>query len=384
MSFWSVLTGRDELPSTAEPPRPAARPRRRFAVGDDFETWNALVGGTAVAGRVSRADASRVPAVKRARDLICGTISTLPLQSVNADGRQVAQALLDQPEQLSGLVRSVTIARTVEDLLYDGASLWMVVLRDSTGFPTKVQRIEFGHWTQDTETGVIRVRPPDVNALGKEVAPENAIVFTSPNDPLLVAGAAAIRNLIRLEATAALYAEHPEAAEFFVASDGVDPADPEDIDRFLADWQSARKTRSTAYVPASVELRHAERMTAEELQLSAAREFSITECARLTGIDADWLSVNTTSRTYLNAQDARKSFVDFTLAPYLHAIEERLSLGDCTPRGQRVRFNLDGFLRASTLDRYNAHKVALDAGFLTVDEVRALEDLPPLDTGAAA
>jgi hypothetical protein len=36
-------------------------------------------------------------------------------------------------------------------------------------------------------------------------------------------------------------------------------------------------------------------------------------------------------------------------------------------------------LRADTLTRYQAHKIALDAGFLTVDEVRHIENLPTLD-----
>lgn len=384
MGFWATITGRElPPPHMVETPRPSAR-HRFAAVGSDFDTWNALVNGSAVAGKVSRLDASRVPAVKRARDLIAGTIATLPLHATNAAGQQIGHTLLDQPERLSGLVRSVTIARTIEDLLFEGSCLWLVVTRTSTGFPESVQRVEWGLWTQDTDTGVIRVKPGDVNALGREIPPEDCVVFTSPCDPLLIAGAPAIRNLIRLEATAALYADNPEAAEFFTPTDGVDPADDEEIETFLGKWQQARKSRSTAYVPAAVELHHAERMTAEELQLIAAREFAVTEVARLTGIDADWLSVNTTSRTYANAQDARRSFVDFVLAPYLHAIEERLSLGDTTPRGQKVRFNLDGFLRASTKERYEAHKIALDAGFLTIDEVRALEDLPPLDVSGAA
>lgn len=347
-------------------------PRNRFAVGDDLETWNALVGGTTYAGKVARAEAIRVPAVKRARDLIAGTIGTLPLHAVNAAGEPVTHTLLEQPESLSGLVRSVTVARTVEDLLFEGAALWLVVLRTSQGFPQAVERIPFGRWAQD-DTGAITVN-------GRSIDPQDAVLFTSPCDALLSAGAPAIRNLIRLEQTAALYADTPEPAHFFTPVDGIDPAEDEDIERLLTEWRDARRARATAWVPGSVTLNAVPRLSPEDLQLIGAREFAVTEVARLTGIDADWLSVNTTSRTYANAVDARRSFVDFVLSPYLHAVEERLSLGDCTPRGHRVRFSLDAFLRASTTERYAAHRTALEAGFLTVDEVRALEDRPPLDT----
>lgn len=381
MTFWSQLLGRDEPTPTVEPSRPTSM--RRFAIGDDYATWQALVAGTSSSTKVSRAEASRVPAVKRCRDLIAGTLGSLPLHATNAAGEQVTHALLDQPERLSGLTRCVTITRTVEDLLLDGASLWLVVLRTAQGYPQVVQRVDFGGWSQDSDTGVIRLKPPEVNALGREVPAEDCVLFTSPCDPLLVAGAPAIRNLIRLEMTAAMYADNPEAAEYFTPTD-LDPDDPAEIERLLLDWQNARKTRSTAYIPAAVTLHNVQRQTPEELQLIEARRFSITEISRLTGIDADWLAVPITSRTYANAQDARRSFVDFVLAPYLHAVEERLSLGDCTPRGQKVRFNLDGFLRASTKERYEAHAIALQAGFLTVDEVRALEDRPPLDNPGAA
>ena len=55
-----------------------------------------------------------------------------------------------------------------------------------------------------------------------------------------------------------------------------------------------------------------------------------------------------------------------------------LTLVDVTPRGHRVRFALDDFLRSDTAARYDAYTKALAAGFLTLDEVRRLENLPTL------
>jgi hypothetical protein len=382
MRLWRSLTNRQllELPPVDELSPNLPEPRHRFsstAIGSDYQTWQALVAGTAGAGRVTRVQAAAVPAVKRARDLIAGTIATLPLHAVNTQGTQVDHALLQQPEALQGLVRSVTIARTVEDLLYEGASLWTVVLRTSQGFPQVVERLEWGKWSQD-EAGTIWIN-------GREAQPADTILFTSPADPLLVVGAPAIRNLITLEQTAALYAATPEPTSYFTPSEtGYDPQDDSDIEALLADWQAARRNRAVAWVPSAVDLKSVTRQTAEEMQLTAAREFSVLEVARLTGIDGDWLSVNTTSRTYLNSQDSRKSFVDYVLSPYLRAVEERLSLGDVTPRGQKVLFSLDGFMRADVQTRYNSYTQALAGGWLTLNEIRALEDRPPLDTTGGA
>ena len=46
------------------------------------------------------------------------------------------------------------------------------------------------------------------------------------------------------------------------------------------------------------------------------------------------------------------------------------------PRGQVALFDTDDFQRADRRERYEAHKIALEAGWLTVDEIRRLEDLP--------
>jgi phage portal protein BeeE len=63
--------------------------------------------------------------------------------------------------------------------------------------------------------------------------------------------------------------------------------------------------------------------------------------------------------------------------PWASRIEQRLT--DLLPRGQYAKFNFDALLRPDTKSRYDAHKVALDAGFLTVDEVREIEDLDPTE-----
>jgi hypothetical protein len=350
--------------------QPATPARHTFAVGEDLATWNALVAGEAIPGRISRPEATSVPAVKRARDLIAGTIGTLPLHAINSAGEQVDHALLAQPEAPLGLVRSVTITRTVEDLVYDAASLWLVLLRTAAGFPQAVERIDIGKWNQDPTTREIRVE-------GREVRSEDVILFTSPNDPLLKTGARAIRALLQLEQTAAMYADEPEPTTYFRSADGVDP-DEETVLGFLTAWRAARKKRGTAYVPSAYALESAARLTPEELTLNDSRSFSVTEVARLTGIDAEELSVSTTSRTYANTQDRRRHFTDFVLSPYLHAVEERLSLGDVTPRGQSVRFNLDGFLRADTKTRMETYEIGLRTGAYTRPEIRQLEDRPPL------
>jgi len=50
------------------------------------------------------------------------------------------------------------------------------------------------------------------------------------------------------------------------------------------------------------------------------------------------------------------------------------------PRGQFARIDVSGLLRASISQRYQAYNLGRNAGFLSVNEIRAKEDLAPLDS----
>ncbi|WP_297587721.1 phage portal protein [uncultured Mobiluncus sp.] len=116
-----------------------------------------------------------------------------------------------------------------------------------------------------------------------------------------------------------------------------------------------------------------------EMQLLDNQNFNVTQIARLFGIPARLMlaPLEGSSTTYANSQQEDLQLVKWTLTAYLREIEAALT--DLLPRGQTARFNLEGLLRADTLTRYQAHQIAIKAGFLTVNEVREIEGLDPLD-----
>jgi HK97 family phage portal protein len=72
-------------------------------------------------------------------------------------------------------------------------------------------------------------------------------------------------------------------------------------------------------------------------------------------------------------------FVKFTLMPYLARIEEALS--NLLPRTTYVKFNVDGLLRGDAASRSLLYASALEHGWMSPNEVRELEDLPPIHDG---
>ena len=77
-----------------------------------------------------------------------------------------------------------------------------------------------------------------------------------------------------------------------------------------------------------------------------------------------------------------QNFLTLCIGPWLARVEEWMS--GLLPRGTVVKFRSGGLLRADTETRYRVYEIALQNGILTRDEVRALEDLPPLGEAADA
>ncbi len=115
-----------------------------------------------------------------------------------------------------------------------------------------------------------------------------------------------------------------------------------------------------------------------DAQWLESRQFTTTEIARLLGIPASLMlaAIEGSSSTYSNVEQDWIGYVRFSLMSYLRPIEAALT--EMFPRGQEARFNIDALLRTDTKTRYEAHKIAIDAGFKTVEEVRQEERLGPL------
>lgn len=87
------------------------------------------------------------------------------------------------------------------------------------------------------------------------------------------------------------------------------------------------------------------------------------------------------SMTYNNMQDDDSRFVKDTLRVWVDRFEKAIT--NRLPQGTYMKVNLDSYLRGNTSDRFAAYALALDPdkGWMTTDEVRALEELPPLSGG---
>ncbi|MEV6287406.1 phage portal protein [Kribbella sp. NPDC051770] len=336
--------------------------------------------------KISKEEALSVPAIKRARDLICGEIGQFPLLLLDPNGKPTDWSLLSQPE--SGVARSVTMTRTIEDMLLSERAWWRTSHYGWHGRPAEIVRL-------DAETVTVQpnfVYYPEGSATVWPDIP-GMIRIDSPNSGLL--SSPAIRTYIALSRFAARAATGMPPVDWFTPTEGADPvgipegdetqeeADEREIRSLLAAWSLARQLGNTAYIPAALKYNR-DGFNPEQLQLSESREFAITEIARLTGIDAEELSVSTTSRTYFNAQDRRRQRIESVLGPYMTAVEDRLSMEDVTPPGFKVSFDTSSYLRLDDLAAAQADQILISSNVLIPDEAREKRSLEPLGLPAPA
>lgn len=376
MSFWSRLLRNEPLtPELAAMEPSRAGPRFEVEIDPVMLYGPTPAGVTPTpAPRIDRRTAMQVGAVKRARDLVAGALGGLPLELYGPTNAPVRWPLFEQPEP--DVPRSVTMTRTFEDLLFEGVAWWRILEFGWHGYPTKVVRLD-PRSVGVQQTGQVYITQDGNSGMAWEYVPDAELIrFDSPNDPLLVAGARAIRTCLNLDAAAARYSADPMPTSYFTPKDGVDPGDDDEITEMLSDWQVANNRRVTAYVPAALQLNTVTPLTAEQMQLAESRQHAVLEIARCAGIDPEELGVSTTSRTYANAFDRRKSFLDFTLGAYRQAFEDRLSMGDVSARGYVGRLNLDNFLRTDPLSRYQAYAAGLEVGAVTRQQIAAAEGVP--------
>jgi HK97 family phage portal protein len=118
-----------------------------------------------------------------------------------------------------------------------------------------------------------------------------------------------------------------------------------------------------------------------ESQFLETQKYTAAECARMFGpCVAEILGYESGgSMTYANQEQRALDFLKFTLNRWLRDVEAVFTR--YLPKPQYVRFDRRVLLETDLMTRYNAHRVARDIGLSNIDEIRAMEDLPPLPDG---
>jgi HK97 family phage portal protein len=146
-------------------------------------------------------------------------------------------------------------------------------------------------------------------------------------------------------------------------------------------WSKAHKTAivtgGAQYKPTNV--------PNDQAQFLDSRRMAVEDVARAFNIPPHLLGLPGTN-TYASVEQNNIAFVTHTLRPIAQKLEGALTTLLAQETGKEaafVKISLDGLLRADMNSRTQAYSTLLQAGVYSINDVRAFEDLRPIDDPSA-
>ena len=325
--------------------------------------------------------ATVIACVRRRQSLI----SQIPFSAYRLDGDGFAVEVPRQPPLIASpsphVTRSAWFAQMSVSRDLWGNAFGMISARDAGGYPTVID------WL-DPSTVAVELDGPMSQKLrykinGQHAQADDILMIPAlvlPGSPIGVAPLA-YSGLVELGRMSQAF-----ASDWF--KNGATPSSLLVVDSEITEEEAARlkesvvrswRGRRPAVVGSGVSFKSAQ---SDSMSTSAAFIETMhqvqTEICQVFGVPIEALGVGAhgSSLTYANRETQVQSELVTGLNSDIVTIQEHLT--DCLPRPQFVRANTGALLRSDLTTRYASYSTALMAGFLSVDEVRALEDLRPL------
>lgn len=183
------------------------------------------------------------------------------------------------------------------------------------------------------------------------------------------------------------YFSHGSAADIKMEFPG--PLQKEQVEHILKTYEKTRSgSRGQRYPLIAYGGGKVERIdfNAEDSQLLESRQFQVEDICRFFGVPPHMVGHTSKTTSWGSGIEQQTlGFVKFTLRDILKGIEQEVNRKILRSGKFYCKFNLDALLRADSKGRAEFYKAAIGGtqspGFMTVNEVRQLENLPPLPGG---
>jgi len=329
----------------------------------------------AIFARVSRHDAMSVPSVARARNLICGTVASIPLEyyktstgEVIAPPRWIKQLSKNQPS-------FVTLTWCVDSLLFYGVAYLLITERYAEdGRPASFEWVANSRITFTTDLEGIMITQYYMDM--KPIDMNDIVTIQGFDEGVLDRGSRTIQAAIDVERAAAVNSAQPQPAGYLKNTGSDLP--PQEVSGLLAAWKRGAQSNSTRYLTSTLEY-NAVAFSPKDMMYNDAIQNLSTQVARTMNVPAYYLSADqNTTMTYANVQDERKQFYALSIEPYVQAIQARLSMDDISTSGHEVKFCVgDTFLKQDPLVEIQVLEKLLTLGLITTEQAMAMTDLTP-------
>ena len=353
-----------------------------------FQQLAMMTGDSSASGVVTDTDgALRNAAVWACVDLLAGSVSALPVDAVRPSGDvrmpvSPTPPLLSRPSATSTL--DVWMYQLMWSMLTDGNAFGLITATDARSWPTTIElldpdkvrerKVKDGRASvsiDEAEPLDLWPRGPVFHVPGKMTRPGSPYAMS----PLQYAGRSIGTGLAAEKFGSGFFTDggHPSA---LIYSDN-NELTPEQAKGIKTAFVNATTGREPAVLGSGLKY-EAVQVDPKDSQFLELMRFEVEQICRFYRVPPSMVygAVSGQAVTYANVSQADLHYLKHSLDGYLVRIERALT--DLLPRPQVVKFNRDALLRTDTLSRYEAHAIALTNQFMSVDEVRELEDRPPM------
>jgi HK97 family phage portal protein len=347
------------------------------------------VGGPSRSGSVSAEQALSLIPVFAAVRLLASQVASLPLQAYrkNGDSRSkiMTPSLFVNPSVQGTLYD--WLHRAVTSLALRGNAFGLITQRDRDQYPTMIEWLHPDDVFVDDRqaSGPGSFANPTWYWTGRVIPAEDLVHipwFTVPGRVLGLSPIGACAVTVSTGISAQNYTSDwfdngaVPPGEFKNTEKKVDQTEADIISARLNNAIRRRKPlvygSDWEYKPISV--------SAHEAKFVETLKMNATQIAAVYGIPPEMIGGEAGGPlTYNTVEQNAINFLKFTLRPWLELLEA--AFHRLTPRPQYVKFNIDALLRSDLTTRMNSYKIAREIGLNNIDEIRALEDEPPLPGG---
>ena len=359
-----------------------------------FEAGDDLVFGNLSDTYVDSKTVFQVNAVYSAVSLIADTISTLPLDSfIRLDGQR--RAFRPAPDWVRqpdiALPRTAFYNSAIVSLLLDG-NLFVRIIPARDG--TVANLIVLNPKTVTVKRNARQELIFEVEGESKPLTKEEMIFLPDVLRPGHVRGVSRVEALkenfglaLALERFAATFFGQGTNLGGVIEFPGNLTAEQAENLRnsFDVKHKGWRRGHRTGILSGGATFKTTQ-VDPEGAQSIEARRLAVEDVARAFNIPANMLNIPGTT-TYASVEQNNLQFITHTLRPIVQKLEGAFSpLMARYPGGETafIKFNLDGLARADLQSRLSAYSTGLQAGFLTINDVRRLEDLSDIEDPAAS
>lgn len=369
---------------------------------DSSLLWGGADWSTFVRGSASETDARSVAAVSACCDLIGGSISSLPLhfyrRTPEGRDRYTPELWWLFNERPSNQFSAAAFWQFISDSRLLHGDAFALIVRASPYSPT-VSGVEPWH---PSLVEVDKVQGRLLYTLHGRDATEKTIVVDQ-DDMLHFPGAgfdgkrgmSALKYGLKTAAGIAKSADD-QAAQYMV--DGARPdfaievpgeMTPEAREVLRKSWMdrhSGQGAKKAPVVLAGGMKLHQLTMSAADAQLLTTRQFQIEEICRIFGVPPFMIGHNEKTTSWGSGVEQMSiGFVKYTLQRHLVAIEQEINHKFFKTSRNFAEFQTAGLERGDIKSRNESYRIALgragEPGWMTVNEVRALENMPPIEGG---